>query len=441
MPLSRRALLHRMSAAAAGIALGVRSTGEAQAGASIPSVLFDVTVYGARGDGASDDTAAFRAMHKAMCRAQREDDRARATDPARPPIHFLIRLPPRNFRYSWNRWTWGLRRFTLSGYGASIQCMHGGPYDVDQAPLIGNREHYWTWPAEGPSYATREDYGLLIAEARPADMTVTVLPPASMRGFVPGAWVLIQSYAQQMDGYPPNMRYADRAQIVAIDKSNSSSRQTPDPSAQGQLAGKPVAARLHRPGPGRHDRSSRLSFLSAAGICRADRALEPQSRAKGSGGEAHPRDVFYLRGVAGFREGLFPDRAGRHPGGERVRGTLFDRLHRARQDRRRPVICRLLHRHADGVYRNRPAHPYRMHAAVARPHVRPRRLCRTMHLPWRDGGGRLCQWHCHRRTQPDATPIHSPIPFCRAQRSDRPAAGRTYLDTYPHRRKYRAHRR
>jgi hypothetical protein len=219
MPLSRRALLHRMSAAAAGMALGARSTGKAQAGASIPSVLFDVTVYGARGDGASDDTAAFRAMHKAMRRAQLEDDRARATDPVRPPIHFLIRLPPRNFRYSWNRWTWGLRRFTLSGYGASIQCMHGGPYDVDQAPLIANREHYWTWPAEGPSYAAREDYGFLIAEARPGDTTVTVLPPASMKGFVPGAWVLIQSYAQQMDGYPPNMRYADRAQIVAIDKS------------------------------------------------------------------------------------------------------------------------------------------------------------------------------------------------------------------------------
>ncbi len=219
MALSRRALLHRMSVAAAGMALGAGSASEAQAGASIPSVVFDVTAYGAKGDGASDDTAAFRAMHRAMFQAQREDDRVRASDPARPPIHFLIRLPPRNFRYSWNRWTWGLRRFSLSGYGASIQCIHGGPYDIDQAPLIGNREHYWTWPAEGPSYATREDYGFLIAGARPGDTSVTVFPPAFMKGFVPGAWVLVQSYAQQMDGYPPNMRYADRAKIVAIDES------------------------------------------------------------------------------------------------------------------------------------------------------------------------------------------------------------------------------
>lgn len=185
--------------------------------------VFSPRDFGARGDGMAEDTDGFRSMHRAMARLQSEDDRLRDADPNRPPVEFLIRLDPGHYRYRWNRWTWGLRRITVVGYGATIQCLHPGPYDIDQAPLASNRDHYWAWNPDGPAYGDpsvkpAEEYGLRLRTARPGDGTVTLLAPsAAPLPFAPGDWVLVQSYAQQQNGYPPNMRHFQRARVAAID--------------------------------------------------------------------------------------------------------------------------------------------------------------------------------------------------------------------------------
>ena len=187
------------------------------------SRVFSPRDFGALGDGMADDTAGFRSMHRAMAQLQSEDDRLRAADPSRPPAEFLIRFDPGFYRYRWNRWTWGLRRITVLGYGATIQCLHPGPYDIDQAPLASNRDHYWAWNPDGPAYGDTsagpaEQYGLRLRTARPGDETVTLLAAsATPLPFTPGNWVLIQSYAQQQNGYPPNMRYFQRVRVAAID--------------------------------------------------------------------------------------------------------------------------------------------------------------------------------------------------------------------------------
>ncbi len=182
---------------------------------------FDPRRYGATGSRTGDDTAAFRAMHQAMRAAQAEDDAARLRDPGRPGCGFVVRLAPGTYRYAWNRWTWGLRRVAVLGEGAVIQCLHLGPYDLDQAPLLSNRDHYWDWDPLGPAYGgpppvPAERYGARIRTARPGDEAVSLLSPGDAAAYHQGAWVLVQSYAQQQDGYPPNMHYFERACVTEV---------------------------------------------------------------------------------------------------------------------------------------------------------------------------------------------------------------------------------
>ncbi len=181
-----------------------------------PERLFDPRDFGATGRPDGDDTPAFIAMHRAMIRMQREDDLR--LDPFADRPDFVIRLAPGTYRYAWNRWTWGLRRVSVFGYGAALQCIHPGPFDMDQAPLWSNRDHYWSFGPydrafSGPGPA--EDYGVLIESTAPGDRFVRTKgePPR----LAPSEWVLIQSLAQQLDGYPPNMRRHDRARVVSVE--------------------------------------------------------------------------------------------------------------------------------------------------------------------------------------------------------------------------------
>ncbi|HLO75742.1 MAG TPA: hypothetical protein VK196_04730 [Magnetospirillum sp.] len=183
-------------------------------------VAVSIRDFGARGDG-SDQTAAFRRVHAALFTMQRRNDRERATDPSVPELAFHLTLPPGRYDYAWNRWTWGLRRITVEGYGAVIRCVTRSPFTVDQTVLHSNREHYWVWDGHGPAYGppgtNPEDWGLLIRTARPGDRQVTLASGKAAPALRPGAWVLIQSYAQQQDGYPPNMRYFERVRLEAVD--------------------------------------------------------------------------------------------------------------------------------------------------------------------------------------------------------------------------------
>ncbi len=203
----------------AGLAgLAVSAPARAQSVETPRERVFNVRDFGATGRPDGDDTSAFLAMHREMMRIQSEHDAAFAASPFADRPDFVVHLPPGTYRYRWNRWTWGLRRVSVFGYGAALQCMHAGPYDADQAPLLSNRDHYWSWPLYGAAYSgpgPAEDHGRLIETADPGDRFLRMKddpPPLAV-----GEWVLVQSVAQQLDGYPPNMRRHDRARVVAVD--------------------------------------------------------------------------------------------------------------------------------------------------------------------------------------------------------------------------------
>lgn len=211
----RRAFVVGLPLAAATL-MADASAAEAEDG---PSSLFDPRAFGALGDDRADDTEAFVAMHRAMRLAQRDDERLRSNDPSRPPIEMRVALGDGRYRYRWNRWTWGLRRVRVSGEGAGLRCLNPGPWHVDQFCLVSNRDHYSREPTAGPMRGGTERFGSLIATAEPGDEAVTLLDPRGAPEFAPGAWVLVQSYAQQQYGYPPNPRHFERARVRAVEGS------------------------------------------------------------------------------------------------------------------------------------------------------------------------------------------------------------------------------
>lgn len=211
---SRRAFLAAAPFAAAPFVARAATANE-EAGGLV--TLFEPRAFGAVGDDSADDTEAFLTMHRAMRFAQLDDDRLRATDPRRPPLELKIGLGDRRYRYGWNRWTWGLRHVRVVGEGAGLRCLNPGPWHVDQFCLVSNRDHYSYEPTVGQTRGGTERFGGFIRTAAAGDEAVTLFDPRDAEELAPGAWVLMQSYAQQQYGYPPNPRYFERARVLAVD--------------------------------------------------------------------------------------------------------------------------------------------------------------------------------------------------------------------------------
>jgi hypothetical protein len=169
------------------------------------SEILGVREFGAIGDGIADDTKAFVALHAYM---RLQQDRF-------PNRRFGVDLPPGHYRYRWNRWTWGIRRITVRGYGAEIQCISDSEFDLDKYALVTNRDFFETakeWEAPGKSQRS----GYPIITARPGDRSIS-LKMAANAGCRIGDHVLILSYDQQFYGYPPNCRYFDFARVTGIE--------------------------------------------------------------------------------------------------------------------------------------------------------------------------------------------------------------------------------
>jgi hypothetical protein len=180
-------------------------------GGQVPkrSLTLDVVAqFGAKGDGKSDDTAAFRRMHATALTAQ----------VATPDLLINFRLPAgRTFLYTWNRWTWGLRHLRVDAYGARVQCTSNSDWDVDKRALVTNRGFFQAYGYEDPP--TDPELGQLGSPIRTAsvgDTAVTLWNPAEAIRFASDMWVLVFSYSQQQYGLPPNARFYERAKIVRI---------------------------------------------------------------------------------------------------------------------------------------------------------------------------------------------------------------------------------
>lgn len=155
--------------------------------------------YGAVGDGVTDDTAAFKAMHAAIMYAQ----------VAEPDLRVTIRFAPdAAYTYTWNRWSWGIRYLTLEGNGASIQNIGDSVWHSDMMAWRTNRA-----AVDGDNGA---NIGHLIDTARAGATSVNLKDSHHASDFAVGKWVLVASYSQQNGGWPPNARYFDYAKLKSI---------------------------------------------------------------------------------------------------------------------------------------------------------------------------------------------------------------------------------
>jgi Pectate lyase superfamily protein len=200
--LSRRELL--AGVAGVPVCLGIGMALADQRSEPDSDYIVNVMDFGAVADGRTDDTPAFRAMHRSLIAVQRGS----------PQRRFVIHLPSGHYRYGWNQWLWGLRRVSLVGEEALLQCTSASPWDTEKFVLATNADPLLV---ARPGGAANAKVGYLIHTAEPGSDAVTLRDPVDARHFSTGRFALILSFDQQFGGYPPNCRYFDYARVKAID--------------------------------------------------------------------------------------------------------------------------------------------------------------------------------------------------------------------------------
>jgi hypothetical protein len=166
---------------------------------------FNIRDYGAAGNGKADDTAAFRALHRALIRTQHR----------LPQYHLNIHLPAGHYRYRWNQWLWGLRQVSVIGEEASLQCISDSPWDVAKFVLTTNSDPL-AGHNPGSLGAVPSNFGCLIHAVEAGSRTIELVNAADRRHFTPGRYVCVLSFDQQFGGYPPNCRYFEYAVVETL---------------------------------------------------------------------------------------------------------------------------------------------------------------------------------------------------------------------------------
>ena len=188
-----------------------------QGGADEGRVVFRPEDYGARGDGETDDTDAFVAMHAAIIAHQDQDPTALVTIELGKPRWRLRR----HYVYRWNRWTWGIRDLIVDGNGSTIQNLSESQWHIEQLTLRTNRDAFhtqWYYEDEGLNdWDNFDRFGYAIATA-PVGATSVLLRSSEAAGaFQVGKLALVASYDQQGNGYPPNPRYYDWVRVTGVE--------------------------------------------------------------------------------------------------------------------------------------------------------------------------------------------------------------------------------
>jgi len=157
------------------------------------------------------------------------------------------------YKYTSNRWTWGIRNLQVLGNGARLQNVASFATQGSAAayPLITNRSIFEDEAIDAPLHIQQASFPISSVNA---GSTGVVLKDSSGAGrFASGKWVIIYSYNQQIEGgYPPNARYFDYAKVISVnsngtillDRSLAHSHSDAFPEATAQLSAPVGAARI-----------------------------------------------------------------------------------------------------------------------------------------------------------------------------------------------------
>ncbi|MEK0085219.1 hypothetical protein [Benzoatithermus flavus] len=160
--------------------------------------------FGLRSDAIADQSTALLRLRNAMTA-----DRTR---------HYRVVFEPGDYRYTNNRWLFGVVSVTIEANGASFGCLSPSDAEQNARPLNVNsifQDHGdRPWP-DGLTYHT----GWPAARSLPAGSGIVPLQrPDDSRRCRVGAPVLVHSFDQQFGGFPPNLRRFEWRRVAAVDR-------------------------------------------------------------------------------------------------------------------------------------------------------------------------------------------------------------------------------
>jgi hypothetical protein len=132
--------------------------------------------------------------------------------------NIVLKIPAGTFQYTNNLFGYYIRNLTISGVGSDLttgsptvlqNTANSGGYGAEIA-FAGN------WDYFGNVDLTSATIGYLINTANAGATSVTTVAAGNAANFFVGRWVLIASYDQQFNSYPPNFRYLDWARVVSF---------------------------------------------------------------------------------------------------------------------------------------------------------------------------------------------------------------------------------
>ena len=148
--------------------------------------------FGAAGDDSTNNDTAFTALRDYM-----NLDKTK---------HYTVLFPPGIYRYTNNRWLFGVGAVTINAYGATLKNTNSSGTNRGERPIntLSIFETYGdnAWPGD-LSFETGE----LLETVAAGATTVNTVTNGDATTFTLGMRVLLYGYDQQWDSFPPNARF------------------------------------------------------------------------------------------------------------------------------------------------------------------------------------------------------------------------------------------
>jgi len=154
------------------------------------SSIWDISNFGAVGDGVTDDTAAFLAFQVEALNA--------------PGVAILNMEPTATYVCTSYAWTQGIKNLIVNGNGCTITNLSTGII-VFLAP----------WSASPIPWGTGNRF--LIESSAVGATEITCVTAAEALEFEAGEMVMLASHDMQWGGLPPCMRYYDFVEVTSVD--------------------------------------------------------------------------------------------------------------------------------------------------------------------------------------------------------------------------------